>query len=501
MTVLAATRRLIAYAGILILILMTPAPAAAEPAPTPLPEVLRALRTDNLPADYVVLLDVSSSMQPTGGPDLYTRAQRALRPLLDALDPVDRLHLFAFADRPDPKFTAAIGDAGAGVLGRLPARAEGGRTDIGAAIEAALDTIDLPDATDPATVVLLTDGKQDAPATSKYAGDLDAAITRLRAQAAGVERRRPVRALGIPLTGQTDVALLDRVFDDTVLMDLPPEQVGDYLGKVGARVAVAKAAALVARDKPAITLTPDQTRLSVRDEPVTVTVQVRNQAAKVPLTVTLRAAADGVSLPVEVLTGETTIAPGAEQAMRVRVGPASETGFWIGGERSTSGTLGIEATVGSPWRDVIVQDLGGRFAPPPARAALPVQAVATGFSPWYLVFLVLAVAVVAGLAWRARRNHWRPMGGGYLTVTEQGSGSYRQLLSGRKVAIPSSHGSGTAPKGTGTVRAFRQKKQVGAGTELVLRIDWKRAGRRHKVICRPRQTKPLTDGTTFTYQP
>ncbi|BCJ39769.1 hypothetical protein GCM10010168_77750 [Actinoplanes ianthinogenes] len=497
-----AARRLLAYASLLFLIVMVPVPARAEPAPTPLPEVLRALRTDNLPADYVVLLDVSSSMQPAGGPDLYTRAQQALRPLLDALDPVDRLHLFAFADRPDPTFTAAIGDAGASVLSRLPGRAEGGRTDIGAAIEAALDTIDLPDATDPATVVLLTDGKQDAPANSKYAGNLDAAIEQLRNRAAGVERRRPVRALGIPLTGQTDVALLDKVFDDTVLMDLPPEQVGDYLSKVGARVAVAKAAALVARDKPAITLTPDQTRLSVRDEPVTVTVTVRNNAAKVPLTVLLTAAADGVSLPVEVLAGETAVAPGAEQQVRLRIGPASKTGFWIGGERSTPGTLRIEAAVGSPWHDVIEQDLLLKFAPPPAQVRLPLEAVATGLSPWYLAFLILAVLVVALLGWRARRHHWRPMGGGYLTITEQGAGvPYRQMLSGRKVSIPSTHGSGTAPRGTGTVRAFRQKKQVGAGKELVLRIDWKRAGKQHKVICRPRQTKPLTDGTTFTYQP
>jgi hypothetical protein len=497
-----ATGRLTAYAAILFLILWPATPAAAEPPQAPLADVLRALHTDKLAADYVVLLDVSSSMQPTNGPDLYTAAQQALRPLLDALDPVDRLHLVAFADRPDPKFTGPIGDAGAGVLGRLPARAEGRRTDIGAAIESALDTIDLPDVTDPATVVLLTDGKQDAPPNSRYAGDLDTAIDRLRTRATGVERRRPVRALGIPLTGQTDVQLLDRVFDDTVLMDLPPGQVGSYLSGIGSRVGVAKAAALAGRDRPAVSVTADQSPIIVRDEPVTVTVKVRSQAARVPLTVTPAATVDGVSLPVQVISGETTVAPGAEQTLELRVGPASRTGFWIGGERSTPGTLRIEAAVGSPWHDVLVQDLGLTFAPQPVRATVPVWATSSGLSPWTLAGAIAAVLVLAALGWQARRRHWRPMGGGYLTITEQGGGApYRQMLSGRKVRFPTQHGSGTAPKGSGLVRAFRQKKQIGAGKELVLRIDYKRGGRQHKVICRPRQTKPLTDGTTFTYQP
>ncbi|WP_229075932.1 vWA domain-containing protein [Actinoplanes sp. DH11] len=499
-----AVGRPAAYLVVLLLALLMapPSPTAADPPQASLAEVLDALRTDELAADYVVLLDVSSSMQPAGGPDLYTRAQRALRPLLDALSPVDRLHLVAFADRPDPTFTGRIGGTGAGVLSRLPDRAEGGRTDIGAAIESALDTVDRPDLTDPATVVLLTDGVQDPPPGSRYDGNIDAAITRLRERATGIERRRPVRALGIPLTGQTDVRLLDRVFDDTVLMDLPPDQVGTYLSGVGSRVAMAKAAALVARDRPAVTLTTNPGPITVRDEPVTITATVRNEASRVPLTVTPAATVEGAAIPVRVLTGETTVAPGAEQTIQLRVDPPGATGRWIGGERSTAGTLRIEAAITSPWRDVIVQDLGLALTPEPARAAVPVRATATGIAIWLVTVLgLLLVALVALLLWLPTRR-WRPMGGGQLTVTEPGAPvPYRQMLSGRKVRFPAPHGSGAATQGSGTVRAFRQRKRVGAGRELVLRIDYRRAGRRHRVICPPRQTRPLTDGTTFTYQP
>lgn len=371
---MAALRRLVACLTVLVLgalvpVALVPAgPAIAAAPQATLAEVLRSLRIDELPADYVVLLDVSSSMQQPGGPDLYARARAALRPLLEALSPVDRLHLVAFADRPDPEFSGRIGDAGAGVLDLLPDRAEGAKTDIGAAIESALDTVDLPDNTDPAMVVLLTDGKQDAPAGSTYAGNIGTAIERLRDRATGVERRRPVRALGLPLTGQTDVAMLDRVFDDTVLMDLPPAQVGDYLRRVGGRVAVEKAAARVSRDRLAVTLTPEQSPVTVSGEPVTVTARVRNEASDVPLEVTLTARVDGVPVPVEPLSGPAVLAPGKEETLRLRVSPPDSAGRWIGGERVRTGTLHLEASAGSPWRDVIVQDLGLEFArhrPPP----------------------------------------------------------------------------------------------------------------------------------------
>ena len=492
-------------AGTVVLSIGLAAPAhAAPPAQATLAEVLRALKTDQLPADYVVLVDVSSSMQPAAGPDLYTAARQALRPLLGALSPVDRLHLIAFADRPDPQFSGPIGRAGAGVLGQLPTRAEGAHTDLGAAIEAALGIVDDPANTAPATVVLLTDGRQDAPPDSKYSGDLTAAIAALHRTAQGVERRRPVRALGIPLTGQTDVQLLDRVFDDTVLADLPRGQLGPYLKQFSDRVAVQKAAAYVKQDRLVVTMTPQPGPVTVLDEPVTVTATVHTAATRVPLTVTgVTATVDGVDLPVRLLAGDLTLAPGSpDQAVRLEVAPPTARQHWVGGRRITPGTLRIRATVDSPWHTVIANDLGLPFAPAPPAATVPVSAAADGFPVWLVVLLAAVLLVAALIVVLAYRRRWKSMSGGQLTVHEPGLPvPYRQRLSGRKVAFPAAHGSGTATRGKGVIRARRRRRTAGTGTELVLRIDYRRDGKRHRVSCRPRQTQALHDGTTFSYQP
>lgn len=492
------------FATVLALAIAPGAPASATPRQASLADVLSALRTNDLPADYVVLLDVSSSMQSPV--DLYTPARQALRPLLGALSPVDRLHLFAFADRPDPVFSGPVGDGGANALQRLPARADGAHTDIGAAIEAAIDIIDDPLTTDPATVVLLTDGVQDAPHGSRFAGDTGAAIASLRRRAEGVEHRRRVRALGIPLTGDTDVRLLDQVFDNTVLMDLPPEQVGGYLTGISNRIKVEKAAAYVAQDRLSVTVTAEHESITVRDKPMIATVRVHSDASRVPLTVTgITASVGGVALPAKVLSEEVTLDPAhPDQTVRIRIDPPSSTGFWIGGARSTSGTLRIQAAVDSPWREVITRDLALPFSPRPIETTVAVRASANGIPVWLVVLAGLILLILILLAVGARRRHWKSMSGGHLTVNEPGAGMpYRQMLSGRKVSFPAPHGTGTTA-GSGTVRAVRQRRPgggTGPRTELVLRIDYRRAGKRHRIVCRPRQTQPLNDGTTFSYQP
>ncbi|MFG1903605.1 vWA domain-containing protein [Micromonospora carbonacea] len=486
----------------LLTVVGAPARAGSAPDQATLPEVLRGLRVDTLPADYVVLLDVSASMQD-GRRDLYADARAALRPLLDGLAPVDRLHLIAFAERPDPVFSGDIGANGAGVLDRLPRRAEGQRTDIGAAIEAALQIVEQPGEAAPATVIMLTDGVQDPPPGSRYARSGDDAFADLRKRARAVEERRSVRALGVPLTGRTDVRLLDEVFDDTVLMDLPPAQVGDYLGRVRDRIAVEKAAAYVSRDRLAATITLEPPSVVVGDAPVDVVARIRSAATRVPLTVRdLTVEVDGLRVTGTADPAQVTLDPGApEQRVTVRLRPQALPGTWVGGERTTDGEVRLVGTVDSPWRDVIDRDLGLEFGPQPVTARAAGARTASGIPVWLVIVAGLALVALAVLVVTLRRRRWKPMGGGHLLVAEPGAAApYRQLLSGRRVRFPAAHGRG-GTQGTGTVRAQRRRRTVGSGTELVLHIDYRRAGRRQRVVCRPRQPVSAADGTTFTYQP
>ncbi|TDC67006.1 VWA domain-containing protein [Micromonospora sp. KC207] len=500
------TRRAVwSVLAVCLLVLLTavgaPARAGSAADQAALPEVLRGLRVDTLPADYVVLIDVSASMQD-GRRDLYAAARAALRPLLGGLAPVDRLHLIAFAERPDPVFSGDIGANGAAVLGRLPGRAEGRATDIGAAIGAALQIVEQPDATDPATVIMLTDGVHDPPPGSRYAYPGGDAFADLRKRARAVEQRRSVRALGVPLTGRTDVRLLDEVFDDTVLMDLPPEQVGDYLGRVGDRIAVEKAAAYVSRDRLTATIALEPSPVVVRDEPVDLVARVRSTTTRVPLTVRdLAVEVDGLPVTGTVAPAQVTLDPAApEQQVTIRLRPQALSGTWIGGERTTTGQVRVVGTVDSPWRDVIDRDLGLDFVPQQVAGQAQGARTASGIPVRLVVTAVLALGALAALAVTLRRRRWKPIGG-HLLVAEPGTAApYRQRLSGRKVRFPAAHGRG-GTQGTGTVRAVRRPRTVGSGSELVLHIDYRRAGRRHHVVCRPRQPVSAADGTTFTYQP
>ncbi|WP_326557102.1 vWA domain-containing protein [Micromonospora sp. NBC_01796] len=477
-------------------------PARFAPAQAGLAEVLRDLRVDRLPADYVVLVDVSSSMQD--GADLYRAAKDALRPLLAELDPVDRLHLFAFANRPDPKFSGAVGGVGAGALDRMPGTADGTATDIGAAIEAALDIVEEAGNTDPATVILLTDGRHDPPVNSRYAGNASPAFARLTERARRVEQRRNVRAYGVPLAGRTDVQLLDEVFENTILMDLPPDQVGSYLDRIRGRVAVQKAAAYVARDQLTATAALPPGGLTVGAEPVEIVARFRSSATRVPITVgDLRVEIDGVELRAVPERPEVLLTPAEpEQEVRIRVEPVTTTERRIGGERTRDGELRVTGTVDSPWRDVITRDLELAFTPAPASATAPARHTTTGFPIWLLVLVLVLLVIAVGLAFYLPARRWKAMGSGSLSISEpEQKGPYRQPLSGRTVRFPSPLVRRGGLSGSGTVRARRLRRETGSGRELVLYVDYRRDGKRHRVTCRPRQTESLRDGTTFTYQP
>ena len=91
----------------------TPAPAA----PATRDDVYEALGIDNVPDDYVVMVDVSGSI---GG--RYTQVKGALRAFFAALAPQDQVTLIPFADSAKST-TVAAGRAPDKLIAALPARA------------------------------------------------------------------------------------------------------------------------------------------------------------------------------------------------------------------------------------------------------------------------------------------------------------------------------------------------------------------------------------------
>ncbi len=202
---MAISRRTLASGLLLLVCLISPVPSAsartarsadAQPAPASgrpaeLAEVLQGLRVDTVPADYVLLIDTSRSMDQAG---LYGPVRRSLRTLLDALDPSDHVSLITFDAHPTLRYSGTA-TAESGPLQRLPAAATGASTDIGAAIGAGLRELERPDAQKVGTMLLFTDGKHKPPAGSPYSGSGGSAWRDLADRA---------RVRSSPITGVND---------------------------------------------------------------------------------------------------------------------------------------------------------------------------------------------------------------------------------------------------------------------------------------------------------
>jgi Mg-chelatase subunit ChlD len=144
------TRKITAAAlAAMVVLAAAGGPAAAAPAD----DVYAALGVDKVPADYIVMVDISGSMQQSGR---YAAVKDSLRAFLAALAPDDQVELGTFADKATIVRQGPVGRSVDEVVAALPATATGARTDIGAAIEAALAQLERPGAPAVATDVLLT---------------------------------------------------------------------------------------------------------------------------------------------------------------------------------------------------------------------------------------------------------------------------------------------------------------------------------------------------------
>jgi hypothetical protein len=477
-------------------------PAAGQPAATP-EQVLRALGTDKVDADYVVMVDTSASMQQS---HLYPQVKRTLSGFLRAMSPTDHLSLITFDEVPAIRYSKAVGASADEAIAQLPKEATGGSTDIGSAIELALDELERPHAAPVASVLMVTDGKHEPPTGSRYPS-LDSPAWRLLKARGQRLQARQVSAFAVALGGRTDARLLERAFATTRVLALPARQVGPYLDRLKQSTRIAKARGVIQPDLgaevqvrwPASVSTLDLGRGAADLE-----LTLHSTSRYLPLLVSDPSIeVSGLSMRTERLPARIELAPGQTRTIPLHLSWSPPGGLHVPRRPEVrAGTLGLRARLDSPWSAVISNPLGMRLEPKlsgastayrgTAEVGLSYQAVAL---PLALLLLLLAGAVL----WWAERH---PKLSGVLGAQDDlGLDLGRAALRGRRLGLGAGAGSSLALQGDGTVRGRWTRGGRGPKRELALWITYSRDGtpsRRGEAAC-PAGSSIIVSGVRFTY--
>lgn len=497
---MAISRRTLASGLVLLVCLISPAPSAsartarsadAQPAPASgrpaeLAEVLQGLRVDTVPADYVLLIDTSRSMDQAG---LYGPVRRSLRTLLDALDPSDHVSLITFDAHPTLRYSGTA-TAESGPLQRLPAAATGASTDIGAAIGAGLRELERPDAQKVGTMLLFTDGKHKPPAGSPYSGSGGSAWRDLADRARVLRARHQLSGYSVELgSGPTDASLLSREFPDAEVLALPADQLRSFFQRVKLSTRVRKARSVLATDRTgavAVSWPGGQlTRLELGRGSGEAAVTLRSTMAHVPVELTdLSLRTSGMPLRATGLPDRLTLGPGEERTFPLHLtSPRLGRGRSIGRRTVVRiGRLAVAATITSPWDQVLREDLNL-----PVRAGLTGQATAVratgqvGWSPAAVVALALLLVALAGLL---RLGHVRrqPRLIGTLIVTQGMEVVLNQELRGHSAKLGKGALSVPQSRLRGSVKGARRRSEHDEGPEHGVKLQARAGGRTRKGV-------------------
>ncbi|MGA5301118.1 vWA domain-containing protein [Nucisporomicrobium flavum] len=461
-------------------------------APSTPDDIYAALGIDRVVGDYVVMVDVSGSMNG----DRYATVKRSLTAFFAALAPEDQVTLVPFADRAQAR-TQPAGRAPGQLVAKLPRVADGQHTDIGAAIEKTIDVLERPGAPALATVVLLTDGQHEPPAGSPYPFTQGYQWNQLARKAKELPQQS-VTAYAIPLAGRTGAPLLKKAFPSArVLQPAAIDRLTAALEQPKAEARAAKARSLLAGDltKGIQVAWPDDAIGAGHSE---VAVTLTSTTAHVPLTVDrLAVTSTNPDLTVRAPATPVSLAPGKSATVPISVD-------WDAGPRRAAPlstvrgttTLALTGEVGSPWAATMTRDLRMTFRPALTGATTARDLSAQRCSIWYWIAGgVLLLALLALLrSWRARRLV--PALTGSLRVRTPAGTEHHVALRGRKVRLTA--GTSGLP-GAGEVSAMRPS--LGATrTDLVIQYsrDGSVAGRT-VVTCAPGATV-RAGGATFTWE-
>lgn len=223
-----------------------------------LKSLARQLGASDLRADYILVVDCSTSMnKPLGGAGGQTRfdavraAVRAFLEQLDAGEYVSILHFGRYV-RPGvtPREMPAEPERRSALLNEVsswpaPSGDLGNFTDIGAALEATLQELNRPGHSELQIVFFLTDGIHEPPPGSRYASTSGAAWDSLSTLAAKRLEERAVRVFALGLGNATDIRLVRKVFPHAVITEGDYEALKAFFQRNKEEVLRQKVAALV----------------------------------------------------------------------------------------------------------------------------------------------------------------------------------------------------------------------------------------------------------------
>lgn len=489
---------------------MTTMSATAQPASPPtLEDVLNTLGIDKAPADYVVVVDTSGTMQESG---LYPRVKEALAPFLSALRPVDHLSLLTFDTAATIRFTDVVKNDPKRALDQLPQNAEGVATDIGAGIAAGLAELERPGAYEVGALVLITDGKHQPSEKSAYPTTAGQTWDTLAVRARQVSEQHRIVSYALALAPTTDAELLKGTFPQTVVLAIPSDQVDGVLGRVTQQLRLDAARRAIEPDLKGIIEASWDGQLSSIDlnsGSARVNLTLRSRLTAVPVTVShLVAQVSGADIMIGGLRDSVELAPGQTVHLSAQLYPAHAGGFGFGTKRVTeTGRLTLSGDVSSPWQPVLEHDLGLSFKP--SLQSQPADLTATLTKGWSYLRLVLTfllpplgLIALAILAWLMYQRS-KPILRGALVATATGGLPVRGILAGRNVAIGTIKGSQLNISGRGRVtgkRVARRGRRKGFDLELQIQYASSPNAKAERGRCKP-NASTVVDGVTFTYQP
>lgn len=475
--------------------------APADPAPTRA-DVYRALHLEQEPADYVILVDTSGSMKKDGR---YDTVRSTLRPFLAGLTAKDHVALFTFDSRPEARYIGAAGDPD-GITAHLPAGPDpDGATDIGAALDSALTELERDDASQVASVVLLTDGRQQPPAGSHYPAHPTAGgWPGLRDRAGKIAARHELAGYALPLrSGASGADLLGAVVPHTTL--LRPDSIqnlGAYLARAGDRTRARQAGRLLAPDDgKGVTARWEGGTADVTGGSAVGRITLTSQTSRLPLTVTgLHASLAGPPVAVSGLPDRVTLQPGRSASYQVTLHGTLPAGFLpYRTAKDRDVRLRLSGTVGSPWAPVLAPDVAlhvpARIAVEGGTVPLHAEVGSAAFLPGAGAAVVL-LALLVWLWWR--RVNRPPMRGTLLVAPVFGEQLPDRVgLAGRRPLRLAPAGAG----GRGRVHGRRRRKDGAARTDLVIRFTPDGTSARESgATCEP-GGRVVVGGVQFTHVP
>ncbi|WP_131788134.1 vWA domain-containing protein, partial [Protofrankia symbiont of Coriaria ruscifolia] len=485
--------------GMLPAAALPPAPASGSAVPQLGRDTVRAaLHLDEIPADYVVLVDTSASMAAGG---LFGQVCGFLRSYVADLAPSDRFVLISFDVAPSVLYSGPAAGAGSAVS-RLPNTPTGERTDIGAAIKEAVNELARHNASPVAAVFLLTDGRHEPPPNSDFPAGDDNPWQALGNNARQQLDVTKVHGYGVALRdsdqARDGAGQLKRALPTTTVLALPPDQLPAYLDHVKDDTRKHKAADVLAADvldQITVSWEPQLTDVDPAASRLVTHVTLTSQTQRLPIELTdVSIASSDPEVRVDGTPPRITLPPGQSVTIPVTLTWRQHATGLVRRSETVTSELRLGATIDSPWQAVTDHDFGL-----PLRLHLAGESTSlrgsnhAGWSlPGLLLLTVLAAAVagVAALGWV-----WRhPTLTGVLSAEWANGRTVQVQLSGRKMRISPQHR--LSVPGTGSVRG-RRAKDIGEPrrTDILVRYQPRRVGKLPQARFSPGQSRVVGDVT------